>query len=386
MKSEISIQSYMRDLNEFLAFSQGEFLSLKNSGKIEVTPRCVSCLSSAFFSDIRNGVCNKCSDSEHKKANVTSVQRESELLALDDLLRSAIGRGHHHYDALVMFSGGKDSTYLLHKLRSDYPGLRLLAVTIDSGFASPIAIENSRQVVARMDGVDSMIFRAKKSLFYSAFRHALTHLKPQTCYLTIDLLDGELTFDIGRNLAASMRIPLFIAGTSSAQIRLLHNLNHFERPREIMLSKRTHTTGGYDIEELSQAGDLHYWWDGTQWPEHQVPRNILPYHAWDYDESFVKEEVIRLGYLEPGYDNPLATNNILIPLMVNLDYARYGYCGFEPEFSLLVREGKASRDWWCNVFDAAAYLSESGRLFRDATAYALSKLDLSAEQVGLRYE
>lgn len=220
-------------------------------------------------------------------------------------------------------------------------------------------------------------------LFYNAFRYALTHPKPQSCYLTIDLLDGELTFDIGRNLAASMKIPLFIAGTSTAQLRLLHNLDWFERPREIMLSKRTHTTGGYAITELTEEDDLTYWWDGTRWPQEQVPRNLLPFHAWDYDEDFVQREVVRLGYIEEGFDNPLVTNNILIPLMVCIDYARLSYCGFEPEFALLIREGRAVREHWINIFDAAAHLASSGDFLRNSVDDVLHRLNLSRKDVGL---
>ncbi len=32
---------------------------------------------------------------------------------------------------------------------------------------------------------------------------------------------------------------------------------------------------------------------------------LHPFHAWKYDEDFIPKEVVRLGLVEPGQDNPL---------------------------------------------------------------------------------
>lgn len=379
-------QERVAEYHAFLQYAQEVFPKERDQGLAEAQRRCRSCIASDLVAQLEDGVCADCRARNHgSEVDGTRQEsaREEEVAALDGLLKAHSEQGTQNHDALVMFSGGKDSTYLLHRLRSDYPKLRILAVTIDSGFASHVALENAEGVSRRLDGVDWMVYRPDKRLFYRAFRYALTHLKEESCYRTIDLLDGELTFDIGRNLAASMEIPLFVAGTSPAQLRLLHNLDTFERPREVMLARRTHTTGGYAVSELSDPKLMGYWWDGTRWPSGRVPRNILPYHAWTYDESFVLQEVVRLGYLSAAHVNPLVTNNALIPLMVCIDYARLGYCGFEPEFALLAREGHASREHWCNVFDAAAHLARTGALLRGSVDDVLQRLDLGREHVGL---
>ncbi|MCG8422530.1 MAG: hypothetical protein MJE77_31835 [Proteobacteria bacterium] len=372
------------ECNEFIGYALHQFPGQCERGLAKSITRCKRCIASPLFARIEDGLCELCraGDSAVSAAGQAAAD-EDERAELHGILQAACGRGPADYDALVMFSGGKDSTYLVHKLRADYPTLRILALTIDSGFASSVAMQHVSTVSASLDGVDSMVMRPHRDLFYRAFRHALTHPKPGSCYLTIDLLDGELTFDIGRNLAASMSIPLFLAGTSPAQLRLLHKLDWFERPRDIMLARRTHTTGGYAVTELSKEDALHYWWDGTRWPAERVPRNILPYHAWGYDEQFIKSEVVRLGYIEEGFDNPLITNNTLIPLMVCIDITRLGYCGFEPEFALLIRDGKADRTLWRNLFDAAAHLAEKGQFLPKCVDDVLAQLDLSRDQLGI---
>ena len=387
IKEKLSGTERVNESNQFMHYALNEFPKIKKQLNILTITRCRNCIASTHFAELNNGLCQLCEEHLNREAESGKQKgkvNEQENAELHEILQNACGRGEQQYDALVMFSGGKDSTYLVHKLITDYPDLRLLLVTIDSGYASEIAIQNAKKVTSLLRTVDSMVVRPRSDLFYHVFRYALTHLKPQTSYLTIDLLDGELTFDIGRNLAASMKIPLFIAGTSTAQIRLLHGFDWFERPRESMLAKRTHTTGGYDITDLTPAESLHNWWDGSKWPEQQVPRNILPFHAWDYDEEFVQKEVVRMNYIEPGQDNPLATNNILIPLMVSIDFERFGYCGFEPEFALLVREGRANREQWVNIFDAAAYLASTGDFLPLSVDDTLKQLDLTRADVGLK--
>jgi hypothetical protein len=76
------------------------------------------------------------------------------------------------------------------------------------------------------------------------------------------------------------------------------------------------------------------------WPVERVPRVLYPFVAWGYDEDRLRNEVVRLDLIPPGRDNPLATNNDTIPVMLAVDYCVLGYSGFEPEFAELVRAAK----------------------------------------------
>ena len=55
------------------------------------------------------------------------------------------------YDCLVLFSGGKDSTYMLYKIKD--LGVKALAFTLDNGFLSEEALANMRRVTQSL-GVD----------------------------------------------------------------------------------------------------------------------------------------------------------------------------------------------------------------------------------------
>jgi len=219
--------------------------------------------------------------------------------------------------------------------------------------------------------------------YVKTFRHALTHLKPGGCYETVDRMDGDLSFDIGRNLAALLQIPLMIAGLSPGQVERVLGLHSFESPRHQERTQRTHSAG-FCLEGLYDAQQRkQYWWDGTSWPQDRIARVLYPFYAWSYDEDFIRGEVVRLGLIEPGQDNPLATNNDTIPVMLAVDTCRLGYSGFEPEFAELVRAGKADRAWWLSVFQAIEYLSQQGDFLSRSIAETLERLELTHAMVGL---
>src|SRR5699024_10870 len=76
-------------------------------------------------------LCAFCRD--YRPGNTVEVAAESQRGRwLEDLERTlAECRGAPGYQALVCLSGGKDSLYLLHRLRVDY-GLNVLAFTVDA--------------------------------------------------------------------------------------------------------------------------------------------------------------------------------------------------------------------------------------------------------------
>jgi N-acetyl sugar amidotransferase len=97
------------------------------------------------------GICNHCHDYDRLVARVlregSAGQRELEKIA--DAIRTA-GRGKS-YDCLIGLSGGVDSSYVAYKVKE--LGLRPLAVHVDNGWDSEIAVRNIEHIVQRL-GID----------------------------------------------------------------------------------------------------------------------------------------------------------------------------------------------------------------------------------------
>ena len=155
--------------------------------------RCASCVISEAHSPLNEQqLCAACS------APKQAVQQDAEappalVAELDGLLRDYSGTAAGPHDALVMLSGGKDSAWLVVELQTRYPRLRLLAVTIDNSYMSPVALENARLSAAKLN-VDHVTLRPAQALYRKSFRLACTLLEEgKGCFETVDRIDADFT-------------------------------------------------------------------------------------------------------------------------------------------------------------------------------------------------
>jgi acyl-CoA synthetase (AMP-forming)/AMP-acid ligase II/aryl carrier-like protein len=102
---------------------------------------CMECGLSSKYPDARfdaNGVCNLCNSYKPNKPRVDEYFRNMDDLSA--LIKTIKQRRRGDYDALVLVSGGKDSTYTLSKLVD--LGLKVYAFSLDNGFLADQAKQN----------------------------------------------------------------------------------------------------------------------------------------------------------------------------------------------------------------------------------------------------
>src|SRR4051812_13363466 len=81
-----------------------------------LTRRCSRCMISEKASPLEDGgICQLCTLPESKKGP-SDEELQKMRSEMEDLLRSKQGTGKYDYDALVLFSGGKDSILMIHLL------------------------------------------------------------------------------------------------------------------------------------------------------------------------------------------------------------------------------------------------------------------------------
>jgi N-acetyl sugar amidotransferase len=83
-----------------------------------------------------NGICAACQWAEEKKTKIDWDSRYDELEELCDRIR-----GRQRYDCIVPVSGGKDSTYVAHKMKHELK-LNILTVTITPPLETNLIQEN----------------------------------------------------------------------------------------------------------------------------------------------------------------------------------------------------------------------------------------------------
>jgi amino acid adenylation domain-containing protein len=184
---------------------RGQAADARNAGEAR---HCIRCgLPSTFpRADLdEEGVCAVCRSYESIKDRAQAYFR-----SMDDLRATFAASAKAHrsrYDCLMLFSGGKDSTYALCRLVE--MGLRVYAFTLDNGFIAEGAKENIRRVAAQL-GVP--VEFATTPAMPAIFRDSLARFANvcNGCFKTIYTLSMLRARELG--------IPIIVTGLSRGQM------------------------------------------------------------------------------------------------------------------------------------------------------------------------
>ncbi|WP_371591202.1 hypothetical protein [Streptomyces sp. NBC_00470] len=91
---------------------------------------------------------------------------------LSDLVQSVPRKKPDTVDAVVLYSGGKDSSWMLKEL-AKRPGLRVVAWMLDQGYQSPAAIRNAERLCDSL-GVELVISKPPRDPMDTLFRLGFT--------------------------------------------------------------------------------------------------------------------------------------------------------------------------------------------------------------------
>jgi len=302
---------------------------------------CANCVLPETFPRIRfdkEGVCNLCLDSQHKE---TREGRATEYREKFDSLLSEY-KGKSGYDALMCYSGGKDSTYTLAVLREKY-GLNVLALTLDNGFVSNQASQNIRNVVERLE-VDHIFFKPSFHVLAKIFRTCATKdiFPPKTLERASTICTSCMAIvkSSALRLALEKDIPFVAFGWSPGQAPITSSIMR-NNPDMVRMMQKTlfdplYKIAGDDIkpyflEEKHFSGDYRF------------PYNIHPLAFLDYSEDDIYRDISRFGWKVPE-DVDANSSNCLLNSFANVVHVdRFGFHPYAFELANLVREGYLDR-------------------------------------------
>lgn len=289
------------------------------------------------------GVCAFCaaparSDVDRAREESDRKSREADL---ERTLSEARGKGHA-YDVLVCLSGGKDSLYLLHKLKVKY-GLNVLAFTTDVSIPD-VAWSSIRRTVEKLK-VDHLIYRPPSDFYRKLFRYVLMNQEPRGAVYSVSHVYAPLFEGDALGVAVEKGIPLVTAGYSPGQPEPERILYEFSRA---LITKTDWAPPGLREAGVLEPHELARFWNPGRYPAGTAfPRYIAPFHAWPYDQDEIMREVVKLDLVaKPSHASPVFSNYPINWLMMFSDIQNFGYNPYAPEFAALVREGKANRSYW----------------------------------------
>lgn len=170
----------------------------------QICTRCLMDTSDPNITFDEKGVCNHCYDYDR-----LLTQRVITGKAGEDYLRNLVeeikknGRGKP-YDCIIGVSGGVDSTYIAYLVKN--MGLRPLAVHMDNGWDSEMAVKNIEETLKRLD-----IDLHTEVLNWDEFRDL------QTAFLKASTPDSEIPSDhaiwaVLGNMADKLKVKYIISG------------------------------------------------------------------------------------------------------------------------------------------------------------------------------
>ncbi len=313
-----------------------------------------------------DGSCNLCH--EFRKQEKSPLFLESDFVRILDKKR-----GKHHYDCLVMCSGGKDSTAALYFMKERYK-VNPLAFTFDHGFETNEALGNVRNAVDKL-GVDYVFFKTTymKDMFTRMIESKSKAVICHPCSIWY--------MDLAYRMAQRFDAPIIIAGWTKGQ----------SVKQEVMSSCGCNV---HQAEYKAMAAETHRFLDNElrDMPKYKgFPRTMeemlkrakkrhkavvlsphwfLPYSPDEYVK--IIQDAIGWDYTKLSYPRK-STNCSLNFISVHNSMRDYGYTHYHVEMSKMIREGAMSRE------DALENLEMD---FDDLLMNEiLGKLDLTVENI-----
>jgi N-acetyl sugar amidotransferase len=188
---------------------------------MRVCSRCVMDESAPDIQFDSSGTCNFCTGFQRGVIGKRHANPSSVALAgwLECIRRAGHGKP---YDCVVGLSGGVDSSYVLHLAVTS--GLRPLAVHLDNGWNSELAVANIHALINRLN-VDLYThvidWDENRDLQLSMFK---AHV------VDIELLMDNAMLAINHQLAAKYKLKHIVSGSNQATegIRMPRGWNHFK--------------------------------------------------------------------------------------------------------------------------------------------------------------
>ena len=287
-----------------------------------------------------DGICDFCRNTG--AVHSATAHDTSYRLDLEDTLRASRTSRHGGYDCLVPLSGGKDSIYLLYKLKVEY-GLRVLAYTTNIDLPT-VAWSNIRTALSRLN-IDHVSLSPSPEFIRKLLRYLFQNQEARGAVYTVSYVYAPLFEGDAIRLAIEKNIPLILAGYSPGQPdpqRMRYEFSPRLIREEDWTPPHLKTCGEFSEDDLGR------FYNPLLLPANtSFPRYLAPYHAWDYDQDDVMQKVAELGLVKRGHHaSPILSNYPINWLMMYSDLKHFKYNPYIPEFSALIREGKASLAYW----------------------------------------
>lgn len=350
--------------------------------KIKSLKRCTKCLLPETFPFIhydQKGECNYCKN--YKKKN--QPRPITELQKLVEPYRKLNGKP----EVLIPFSGGRDSTYVLHMVKEEL-GLNAVAYTYDWGMVTDLARRNVARICGKL-GVENIIVAADIHWKRENIRKNITAWlkKPALGMIPLFMAGDKFFFYYAHKIKKQLGIDLEIWGVND-----LENTNfktgfaglspQFDKKRIYSISLQNQlklfgfvgknliqspgyinqsiidSLGSFASRYITPKADYYHMFDYAHWDEKHIENTII--NNYDWEKAVDTNSTWRIG------DGTASFYNYIYTLIV-------GFSENDTFRSNQIREGMITRD-------------EALKLIYEENKPRYNSLKWYLEIIGLDYE
>jgi N-acetyl sugar amidotransferase len=313
---------------------------------MSIQRRCSYCVLSEAVPNItfdEKGVCSNC-QKHNKRQLLNTFAKKTEL---DKIFKEAKDR-HLAYDALVPWSGGKDSTFVIYQLAKIY-GLKVLAINYHNGFQSETAAKNISNIAENL-GVDCIFIKPDWQLLKRIYA-AFMRYKGEPC-TACNIIGYVLILSFALRESLWMKgCPLIVGGWSS-ELEAMGGADTFNYSgfKDILANE----TGLLEVFEshplidkkicryLEAINDPRFTAQYDDMPEIKIIQ--LPnYMEWN------PIEINKILQEKTGYTIPISGQSShfdcwISPVAQYLFSKEWGFNQYEVTYSEMIRKGQMNRE------------------------------------------
>jgi N-acetyl sugar amidotransferase len=330
---------------------------------IVVCNRCVMDTTDPNIVFDEKGNCNYCNDYLKKDFKYT----EDKELQLQKVINEIKAAGNNKkYDCIIGVSGGVDSTYVAYEVKRR--GLRPLAVHLDNGWNSELAVSNIQKTLQKLD-IDLFTYvidwREFRDLQLSFLKASIPGMEVPTDHAIISILN---------KIAAKNNIKYIINGSNSSSEHIMSTRwSEGEAQRDWLLIKNVHKQFGKSkLKSFPHTSIFDFFY-------YKLIKKISVINILNYVD-FSKEKGMKLiqndlGWVYYGgkhYESIYTrfTQAYIQPTKFNIDKRKAHH-------SNLICSGEMSREAAISDLLKDAYKDQQMR--EDDTEYFMKKLGMSQE-------
>jgi amino acid adenylation domain-containing protein len=332
---QVKIRGFRIELEEI----EQNLLKFNRQLPLPVQPpdkRCTQCLLSSAYPGVEfdeHGVCNVCRQYDTYKEQGQDYFKTPQHL--DTLIKSAAQDNSSQYDCMLLFSGGKDSSYVLYRLVER--GLKVLAFTFDNGYISQTAFKNIKRMTQQL-GVDSII--SDTPVMPNIFVASLDtdHTVCSGCFKALTTISTKIAREKGINMIFTglSRGQIFDTKLNGFYSQGIFDTDEIEK-------KLTLFRKGYHAMDDNMSRLLDTQFEDELW--NQI--HFIDYFRYDPTpvaeiKSYLSEKDIY--WSQPGDTGFCSTNCMINDTGIYMHNTCAGYHNYEAPLSWDIRLGAANRE------------------------------------------